>query len=171
MHCRYTRAMRCLFIFGILFFSATNARGHPEDELCVPGRDNIDPVVCAMLAEMNRSNGDFLLEENAYQIESIATKTSSISILSTYIAIGMDHILLGGYDHMLFVIALFLASLRLGSLVWQILADIRFHDSSHNHARPGGQRNDQSIRRDHRTSHCFHHCVRSYREPIRARHH
>ena len=46
----------------------------PEDELCVPGRDNIDPVVCAMLAEINRSNGDFLLEENVYQIENIATR-------------------------------------------------------------------------------------------------
>jgi hypothetical protein len=120
--CGYTRAMRFLLTLGILLFSAMQVRAHPEDELCVPGRDNIDPVVCAMLAEMNRSNGDFLLEENLYQIENIATKASSISIISTYIAIGMDHILLGGYDHMLFVIALFLASLRLGSLVWQISA-------------------------------------------------
>ena len=58
--------MRFLLTLGILLFSAMQVRAHPEDELCVPGRDNIDPVVCAMLAEMNRSNGDFLLEENVY---------------------------------------------------------------------------------------------------------
>jgi len=47
-------------------------------------------------------------------------KQSSWQIFSNYLVIGYEHIVPKGLDHILFVIGLFLLSLRLAPLLWQI---------------------------------------------------
>ena len=47
-----------LIVTMLLLLATGNVLGHPEDELCVPGQDGMDPALCAALAEMNSSEGD-----------------------------------------------------------------------------------------------------------------
>ncbi|MEE9453776.1 MAG: HupE/UreJ family protein [Paracoccaceae bacterium] len=50
------------------------------------------------------------------------TPQSSVSIFINYIAIGFQHIVPKGLDHILFVVGLFLLSIRMRPLLWQISA-------------------------------------------------
>ncbi|MEL7452766.1 MAG: HupE/UreJ family protein, partial [Pseudomonadota bacterium] len=105
-------ALCCLF--GVL---GGAAHAHPEDDFCEAG-SGLDPVLCQQLAEANRSDAKIespLLDE-AGNVRS-ATSTALL-----YFDIGVQHILPGGKDHILFVLALFLASERLRSLIIQISA-------------------------------------------------
>lgn len=45
-----------------------------------------------------------------------------LSVIGNYIVIGFEHIVPKGLDHILFVLGLFLLSLRLGPLLWQVSA-------------------------------------------------
>ena len=49
--------LKTVFLLMLLLAGST-ALGHPEDELCVPGQDGMDPALCAALAEMNSAEGD-----------------------------------------------------------------------------------------------------------------
>ncbi|WP_425038786.1 HupE/UreJ family protein [Primorskyibacter sp. S187A] len=50
------------------------------------------------------------------------TQFSAGSVLLSYIAVGFEHILPKGLDHILFVLGLFFLSLRMGALLWQVTA-------------------------------------------------
>jgi hypothetical protein len=105
-----------------LAFIAGSAFAHPEDELCVPGEDGMDPELCAMLAEMNSSEGALDQTENAKLLAGFDERRGFFETAGLYIRIGIGHILPDGLDHILFVLAVFLASVRIKALVWQISA-------------------------------------------------
>jgi hypothetical protein len=101
---------------------ANLAFGHPEDELCIPGEDGMDPALCAALAQMNSAEG--ALSQDAYVpiLDESGEERSVLSTAGLYIRIGIGHIVPNGADHILFVLAIFLASVRTKALIWQISA-------------------------------------------------
>lgn len=101
---------------------AGTALAHPEDELCVPGEDGMDPELCAMLAEMNSAEGDPGQIDDARLLAALDERRGFFETLGLYMTIGIGHILPDGADHILFVLAVFLASVRVKALVWQISA-------------------------------------------------
>jgi len=58
------------------------------------------------------------------------TPQSGASVFSNYIVIGYEHILPQGLDHILFVIGLFLLSVNIKSLLWQVSAFTAAHTIS-----------------------------------------
>jgi len=115
MTCRFT-------IVLVLLLFAGNAFAHPEDELCVPGQDGMDPALCAALAEMNSAEGDLSQRDTLPILDESGNERSFMSTTGLYVKIGIGHILPDGADHILFVLAIFLASVRVKALVWQISA-------------------------------------------------
>ncbi|MBC6403034.1 MAG: HupE/UreJ family protein [Hyphomonadaceae bacterium] len=91
------------------------AYAHPEDDLCEPGMD-IGQELCRELSELNSSEADLFhpLKDEAGNIR------SPLGSARFFLEIGVRHILPGGLDHILFVLALFLAAAGLRSLVLQI---------------------------------------------------
>ena len=106
----------------LLLLGSSIAFAHPEDELCVPGQDGMDPALCAALAEMNSAEGDLNQSEMLPILDDEGNERDFFSTAGLYIQIGIGHILPDGADHILFVLAIFLASVRLKALVWQISA-------------------------------------------------
>jgi len=51
-----------------------------------------------------------------------ATETSALAAFIDYIAVGFDHIVPKGLDHILFVLGLFFFSLKMRPLLWQVTA-------------------------------------------------
>lgn len=113
---------RNLVVAALLLLVAATASGHPEDELCVPGQDGMDPALCAALAEMNSSEGALSQDEYLPIVDESGEERSFFSTARLYVTIGIGHILPDGADHILFVLAIFLASVRLKALAWQISA-------------------------------------------------
>ena len=111
-----------LILTALLLLLAAAASGHPEDELCVPGEDGMDPELCALLAEMNSAEGDLAPSNDARLLAVLEQRRGFAETLGLYVSIGIGHILPDGADHILFVLAVFLASVRLKALVWQISA-------------------------------------------------
>ncbi len=101
----------------VLFLGSAPVHGHPEDEFCVPGQEGIDPGLCRALLELNSADGG---TELGPLLDDAGNERSAWSTFGLYIGIGVDHILPDGLDHILFVLALFLASTRLRALVIQI---------------------------------------------------
>lgn len=118
----------CLFLLivvsGLMLASTSikDAHAHPEDEFCEVG-SGIDPALCRKLAEIDSATNDVVspLLDN----EGNARSWFDTAIL--YMKIGVQHILPGGLDHILFVLALFLASERMRSLIIQISAFTAAH--------------------------------------------
>ena len=100
-------------------FAAWFAAAHPEDEFCVPGEGSLDPALCEQLAALDSADG-----KEARLVKPILDESGEVrgfwSTFGLYISIGVGHILPGGLDHILFVLALFLTSTRLRALVIQI---------------------------------------------------
>ena len=113
---------RKLIATTLLLLAANSAFGHPEDELCVPGQDGMDPALCAALAEMNSSEGSLSQDEFVPILDESGEERSFLSTAALYVKIGIGHILPDGADHILFVLAIFLASVRTRALIWQISA-------------------------------------------------
>ena len=113
--------IRTLTIALALLLTSGLAFAHPEDELCVPGEDGMDPELCALLAEMNSSEGA-LDQANDELLAGLDERRGFFATLRLYVTIGVGHILPDGADHILFVLAIFLASVRVKALVWQISA-------------------------------------------------
>jgi len=110
-------------IFATLLLLVTSiAFGHPEDELCIPGQDGMDPALCAALAEMNSSEGSLSQDEYLPILDESGEERSFLSTVGLYIKIGIGHIVPDGADHILFVLAIFLASVRTRARIWQISA-------------------------------------------------
>lgn len=98
------------------------AYGHPEDEFCTPGEDGLDPALCAALAELDSAEGAINQTELKPLLDDAGEERSFWSTAGLYVTIGIGHILPDGADHILFVLAIFLASTRLRALVIQISA-------------------------------------------------
>ena len=105
----------------LLLLSGT-ALAHPEDEICTPGEDGMDPELCALLAEMNSAEGPLTQDDNAALLAGLDQRRGFFETLRIYVRIGVGHILPDGADHILFVLAIFLASVRVKALIWQISA-------------------------------------------------
>jgi len=98
------------------------AFGHPEDEFCTRGEDGLDPALCAALAELNSAEGKVSQAKLKPLLDAAGEERGFWSTAGLYITIGVRHILPDGSDHILFVLAIFLASTRLRALVIQISA-------------------------------------------------
>ena len=113
--------IRTLAFALVLLLTSGLALAHPEDELCVPGEDGMDPELCALLAEMNSSEGA-LDQSNNELLAGFDEQRGFFETLRLYVTIGIGHILPDGADHILVVLAIFLASIRVKALVLQISA-------------------------------------------------
>lgn len=98
------------------------ALSHPEDEMCVPGEDALDPALCAALSELNSADSAAGETELRPILDPSGNERGFWSTFGLYVTIGIGHILPDGADHILFVLAVFLASARLKALVIQISA-------------------------------------------------
>jgi hypothetical protein len=107
------------FALALLLSVCGSGFAHPEDELCHAGPGVIDPQLCALLAEMDRTEGAVVQDELLVVFEA---ERGFMANLTRYVRVGLDHILPGGLDHILFVVALFLAAKNLRSLIWLITA-------------------------------------------------
>lgn len=105
-------------IFFLLLFSILIVAGkgfaHPEDEMCGPG-SGMDPELCRALAELDNADApittDVLLAD---------TNRTLLGNTAFFVKAGVDHILPGGTDHILFVLALFFAVRKFRGLALQI---------------------------------------------------
>lgn len=110
-----------LFISILLAVAVVpDAQGHPEDEFCVPGQDGLDPALCRALAALNSGEDAPTDAELAPLLDDTGEVRDFWSTFGLYVTIGVGHILPGGLDHILFVLALFLASTRGKALLIQI---------------------------------------------------
>jgi hydrogenase/urease accessory protein HupE len=57
-----------------------------------------------------------------YLLSGESTKRTRMEVALNYLAIGYEHIVPKGLDHILFVVGIFLLSIRLTSLLWQVTA-------------------------------------------------
>ncbi len=106
-----------LLIGALTWFPVGDAHAHPEDDFC-EADSGLDPALCRQLAEANNAEAPVirpLLDEEG-------NIRSPLDTAMLYLKIGVQHILPGGTDHILFVLALFLASERMRSLIIQISA-------------------------------------------------
>lgn len=115
------RKLKLPATLAALILSLT-AYGHPEDEFCTPGEDGLDPALCAALAELNSAEGDVDQGDLKPLLDEAGVERSFWSTAALYITIGIGHILPDGSDHVLFVLAIFLASTKLRALIIQISA-------------------------------------------------
>lgn len=122
IRCRL-KAGALLVIAGAAFLLAAQVAGaHPEDEFCVPGKPGIDPALCRAIAALDPED----VGKPGTVLEPLTDEAGNVrgfwSTFRLYVDIGVRHILPGGFDHILFVLALCLASVRLKALVLQISA-------------------------------------------------
>ncbi len=114
-------AIRRLLVVVIilLMLIASVVWAHPEDEFCVPGEDGMDPALCDALSVLDSSDPDAMR-----RLEPLLDEFGNVrgfwSTAGLYVTIGVRHILPDGSDHILFVLAIFLASTRLRALVIQV---------------------------------------------------
>ncbi|GAB5459362.1 MAG: hypothetical protein Hens3KO_23920 [Henriciella sp.] len=99
-----------------------DAAAHPEDEFCTIG-GGMDPALCRALQELDRAGNSKDGPLTGYsQTETIDFERPALETFGLYIKIGIGHILPGGLDHILFVLALVLSTCRLRPLLIQISA-------------------------------------------------
>jgi hypothetical protein len=114
--------LRKLIFAALLLLAANIAFGHPEDEMCIPGQDGMDPALCAALAQMNSAEGSLNQDDYLPILDESGEERGFLSTAALYVKIGMGHIIPDGADHILFVLAIFLASVRIKALILQISA-------------------------------------------------
>lgn len=117
------RWLRLILICGALGLvaAAPGASAHPEDEFCT-GDGGLDPALCRALQEMDRSQDQGPREAGFTETETIDFDRPAHETFALYVKIGVGHILPGGLDHILFVLALFFSTTRLRPLIIQISA-------------------------------------------------
>ncbi len=112
----------------LLLLVAGPAAAHPEDEFCVPGEGGLDPALCEALSQLDSARPGGALTTPLVAPDGLQRSAVSTAIL--YVSIGIRHILPGGLDHILFVLALFLAARRNRDLVLQISAFTLAHTAT-----------------------------------------
>ena len=110
--------VRLFFALALIAFPSVMS-AHPEDELCLPGESFLDPALCEELMALdrpgdNRSRVVTPMRDDSGELLGVS------QTLTIFVGEGVDHILPGGLDHILFVLALFLSSTTSRSLVIQI---------------------------------------------------
>lgn len=122
------RYCRRLLLFPILFLISAIACAHPADEFCTAD-SGLDPALCAALAEADKpadiestgeSTGMLDAGQQSRVRKAITLERPWWKTAGLYIQLGFEHILPKGLDHILFVLALFLASTRLRPLLIQV---------------------------------------------------
>lgn len=103
--------------FALISVPVGDAYAHPEDDFC-EADSGLDPALCRALAEANSADAQEMRPLRDEQ----GNVRSPLNTAALYLKIGVQHILPGGTDHILFVLALFLASERMRSLIIQISA-------------------------------------------------
>ncbi|MEM9303334.1 MAG: HupE/UreJ family protein [Pseudomonadota bacterium] len=116
-----TRSVRAIIALLAMLLALT-AFAHPEDEFCTPGEDSLDPELCQMLAELDAKDGAVDQSDLRPILDEEGNERGFWSTSTLYVWIGINHILPGGLDHILFVLAIFLASTSLRALVIQVSA-------------------------------------------------
>lgn len=113
---------------ALLLLGSAGALAHPEDEFCTAD-SGLDPALCAALAEADQAaDPDAARGPGAMLTEAQRERAQRGSLLdrpgwrtaALYARLGFEHILPKGLDHILFVLALFLASTRLRPLLIQV---------------------------------------------------
>ena len=119
MLCSHWRAICVVIITTLMLIMSFGIGGeafaHPEDDFCDPAME-VSQELCWKLSELNSSDGKLtgpLLDEAGNQL-------SPLSAALYFGKIGVQHILPGGLDHILFVLALFLIAKTMRSLILQI---------------------------------------------------
>jgi hypothetical protein len=115
---RNCRTLTTALIGGLIILLialSTPANAHPEDDFC-EGEISINFELCQQLAQLNSADGPLTvpLTDDAGNI------LTPLEAAVYFGEIGVRHILPGGLDHILFVLALFLAARTLRSLILQI---------------------------------------------------
>jgi hypothetical protein len=120
--------LAALLLPATLLATSAAVLAHPEDEFCTAD-SGLDPALCAALAEADqpadpdaaRGPGAMLTEAQREQVQrSLLLERPWRNTAGLYIELGFEHILPKGLDHILFVLALFLASTRLKPLLIQV---------------------------------------------------
>lgn len=108
-----------LFLAAVLTAFPSVVSAHPEDELCLPGESFLEPALCEELMALDRpgDNRSRVVTPMRGDLGEILGVTQTLTI---FVGEGLGHILPGGLDHILFVLALFLSSTTSRSLVIQI---------------------------------------------------
>ncbi|MEL6413713.1 MAG: HupE/UreJ family protein [Pseudomonadota bacterium] len=112
-----------LFLLAVafVFITSSPAAAHPEDEFCtVDG--GMDPALCLALQEMDRPANAVGRGSNYTETETIDFERPALETLALYVKIGVRHILPGGLDHILFVLAMFFSTRHLKPLLIQVSA-------------------------------------------------
>lgn len=113
---------------ALCWLTVSTAVAHPEDDFCTAD-SGLDPALCAALAESDRTRVPDISQNSQSMVDAgqLARMKNSVKLerpwwatAALYIKLGYEHILPKGLDHILFVLALFLASTRLKPLVIQI---------------------------------------------------
>lgn len=106
-------------LLGVLALAAHGApaHAHPEDDICGPD-SGLDPDLCRALSELESAPPGRAAEMLAAQ----AGDMSAPEALVAFFQAGWDHVLPAGFDHVLFIAALFLSTPRLGALAAQLSA-------------------------------------------------
>ncbi|MEM7328752.1 MAG: HupE/UreJ family protein [Pseudomonadota bacterium] len=97
------------------------AQAHPEDEFCTLD-GGMDPALCQALQDMDRSGNPVDRASGYTETETIDFERPALQTFALYIKIGIQHILPGGLDHILFVLAIFFSTQHLRPLLIQISA-------------------------------------------------
>lgn len=111
------------FVLAVALFliACGPAAAHPEDEFCtVDG--GMDPALCLALQEMDRPANAVGRDSGFTETETIDFERPALETLALYVKIGVQHILPGGLDHILFVLAMFFSTRRLRPLLIQVSA-------------------------------------------------
>lgn len=111
----------CLCLALGILVQSEPASAHPEDEFCTLD-GGLDPALCQALQEMDRAGDPTKRNRDFTETETIDFERPAFETFGLYIKIGIQHILPGGLDHILFVLALFFSTRRLRPLLIQISA-------------------------------------------------
>lgn len=110
-----------LFCIALGVLSPAPAEAHPEDEFCTLD-GGMDPTLCQALQDLDRAGDPTERNSDFTQTETIDFERPAFETFALYIKIGIQHILPGGLDHILFVLAIFFSTRRLRPLLIQISA-------------------------------------------------
>lgn len=97
------------------------AHAHPEDEFCTLD-GGMDPALCQALQEMDRAGVPTTSGAEFTGTETIDFDRPALETFGLYVKIGIQHILPGGLDHILFVLAIFFSTRRWRPLLIQVSA-------------------------------------------------
>ncbi|MCR9193353.1 MAG: HupE/UreJ family protein [Hyphomonas sp.] len=111
----------CVCLALSLVVGAPSASAHPEDEFCT-GDGGLDPALCRALQDLDRSKDAGPQSQGFTETDVIDFERPAHETFALYVKIGVQHILPGGLDHILFVLALFFSTTRLKPLLIQISA-------------------------------------------------